>query len=534
MTIVTGASETYGEPRERISTGVWIVLALVVLAGLAVRCIGVGEPVAGYHAFNEGFYLDLAKQYAAKGLLSPLTAPIDTFNPPVYPFLLALVTSVAGTAVATARILSVLAALATSVSLFFLGRRLYGEVAGLVAATVMALSPGAVLVGRNIQIDAVLALVMTLATLAWVRSADAEEGGWGAVGAGALSGLAIVTKLQGAVIVPAFALADMWRTRSFRVLRSRRAVLALAGAVAVGLPWHLANLSRGGEYASSQSKLAGMVRAPDAAFFRVLLLRESIGLFSLPLFVLVIAGLCWCLWRRKAADVLIVVLVAGNLAFYALYHHHTYYLYCVVPFAALAAGALADTARIRRFTFALAVPIVLALVLTPYALTSLSGKKLGYWSSADVVRTLNARGVDTAHTTLAVDQGMRGSWDPALKLYSDGLRIVTNPLAPGETIPPGDRVATLDTQARPASADASLVARLDDVHVSPVLFGWAVDQDHEAVFYFLVLKPVFSRVGPWYEFGLLRQAQPSQLWVHLLSPEYADKVRASQIATPSP
>ena len=512
----------------------WFVLATIVLAGLVIRIPGIGGPIAGYHAFNEAFYVDIARRYLHVGILAPWLSSLEPNNPPLYPFMLRLAFSTFGPTILVARALSTAAALAAVVAIYALGKRLYGVAAGLGAALVMALAPGSVIVGRNIQIEAMLGLVVVLTLLAWVTAVD-DDSVWWAVAAGFFAGLAVLMKMQGLVIVPAIGLAEVFRTRSIRRLVARVPLVAGLTFCVVGLPWHVWNLLQPANAAALQGKAAELA-LPGPTFADMLFAREWLGLLSPALAVVAVIGIGYLIWRHRPADVLVVAALLANIVFYLGYHHHTYYLYSALPFVALSVAALMELVEKRGAGAVIAVACVAALLLVPFALTELAGKKLGYWTIDPVASAAVARGVDLTDAALAVAPPFRASWEPALRLYGRGMNIVSNPLAPGDVLTPGQRLLTLDSEPRPASADATPLVRLADEHVMPVFFGYAVDQSHDALFYFAIDGARFHKAGPWWQFGFARRTDPLDLWASLLSPSFTDKIRASaatQTAAPS-
>lgn len=515
--------------REPVRPWAWAALAAIVVIGLALRLPGLGDPVAGYHSFNEAFYLGIARRYLSMGLAAPWIAPLELNNPPLFPFLLRVAMSVFGTGVGVGRALSVAAALGATAAVFALGRRLYGTVAGLGAALVVALAPGSVLVGRNIQIESTLVLLVALATWAWVVAVDEDRVSW-ALAAGALAGLAVLTKTQGLVVVPVLALVELVRTRSLRRMVDRVPLAALGAFGATALPWQVYNLLKPASAAALAVKAAEF-SVPSAGFWDIYFAREWLWMLSPALTVAVIAGVAVLARRRSPADLLVLGGLAANVLFYTVYHHHSYYIYNAIPFAALAAAALLVPLARRSVRAAVAVLCAAALVLVPFAMTELAGKKLGYWTSEQIAVAAAEAGVPPSQAALAVAPLFRASWEPALLLNGRGLRIVSNPLVPGE-LPSGTRLLTLDPHPRAASADATPLVRLSDEHVMPVFFGYAVDQSHDALFYFAVDQPAIVRVGPPWSFGYASRTEPAQLWVSVLSPAYAAKVRAASEATP--
>jgi 4-amino-4-deoxy-L-arabinose transferase-like glycosyltransferase len=519
--LLADRASTYGRTDDQPTPRwAWFALSSIVLAGLLVRIPGLGAPIVGYHSFNEAFYLDIASRYLHMNLLVPWTAPLEPNNPPFYPFLLRVVMSVFGPSVLTARALSTAAALGTAIVVFLLGKRLYGVVAGLGAATIIALAPGSVLVGRNIQIEATLGLVVALTALAWVTAMDEESVPW-AVAAGCLAGLAVLTKMQGLVIVPALALAEVIRTRSFRRLTARTPLTTLLAFLAVGLPWNVWNLFQPTDVSALQTKAAEL-SMPDGQFLNLYFAGEGIWLLSPVLALALVAALVYVLRRHRPSDALVLLLVLVNVVFYMGYHHHTYYLYGALPFVALCIAALLEPVEMRSVSGSLVLLCVVALLLVPFALTELAGKKLGYWSSEQIASAAVAQGIDPAKTALAVSPALRGSWEPALRLYGRGMRIVSNPLEDGDPLYRGERLIVLDAQPRPASADSTPLIHLSDEHVMPVFFGYGVDQSHDALFYFTIDRPLFIRVGPLWTFGWTTRKDPMNYWASIMSPSFTE------------
>jgi 4-amino-4-deoxy-L-arabinose transferase-like glycosyltransferase len=484
----------------------------------------------GYHAFNEAHYFDLARRYLQMPVLSPWLEPAG-LNPPLYPTLLRFVMLVFGPTVVVARALSTAAALGTAVVVFLLGKRFYGVSAGLGAALIMALAPGSVLVGRNIQIEPVLGLVLTSAALAWVIASDDESVPW-AVAAGVMAGLALLLKMQGLVIIPAFVLAEVFRTRSLRRLANRVPLAALLSFCLVGLPWQLWNLLQPSQ-ASTLTVRAAEMGVPNLRFFDMYFAREWYWMLSPGLAVVVVVGVLYLMWRHRPADVLVLLALGVNVVFYLFYHLHTYYLYPALPFAALCGAALMEPLEQRSARGAFATLCLVGLLVVPFALTTLAGKKLGYWSSDQVAAAAVANGVDPARTALAVSPLFRNSWEPALRLNGRGMRVVSRPLAPGDNLSPGERLISLEEELPPESADYRLLVRLTDTHVMPVFFGYGVDQSHQALFFFAVDQPSLVRVGPWWRFGMVSRTEPLDMWASLLSPEFTERIR-SQASTQTP
>ncbi len=124
--------------------------------------------------------------------------------------------------------------------LYVLVRRHFGEVAGLLAALALALSPISIVTNRNNTIDSTLALAMLVGAWAVLRAAETGRLRWLLLCA-VMVGLGFNIKmLEAYLVVPAFGL--LYLLAAPRRLLVRLGHLALAGGVmlAISLSWALA------------------------------------------------------------------------------------------------------------------------------------------------------------------------------------------------------------------------------------------------------------------------------------------------------
>src|SRR5947209_4618296 len=124
--------------------------------------------------------------------------------------------------------------------LYYLVRRHFGVVAGLLAALALALSPISVVTNRNITIDSTLALVLLLGAWAVLRAAETGRLRWLLLSA-AIVGIGFNIKmLEAYLVVPAFGL--LYLLAAPKSLWKRVGHLALAGIVllTVSFSWALA------------------------------------------------------------------------------------------------------------------------------------------------------------------------------------------------------------------------------------------------------------------------------------------------------
>jgi 4-amino-4-deoxy-L-arabinose transferase-like glycosyltransferase len=144
-----------------------------------------------------------------------------------------------------ARLWSVLAALATVYLTGLLGRELYGETAGLIAATILSTSLGFLLEARMLRTDMMLVLTVTLALYCYTRlRRDATllwaAAFWATLGIGLLDKGFVPLLLAGATIAALEIINGELRPHTviarLQALSAARGVLLLAALV---VPWHL-------------------------------------------------------------------------------------------------------------------------------------------------------------------------------------------------------------------------------------------------------------------------------------------------------
>jgi 4-amino-4-deoxy-L-arabinose transferase-like glycosyltransferase len=123
--------------------------------------------------------------------------------------------------------------------LYYLVRRHFGVVAGLLAALALALSPISVVTNRNITIDSTLALVLLVGAWAVMRAAETGRLRWLLLSAVVVGIGFNVKMLEAFLVVPAYGL--LYLLAAPISLRKRIGQLALAGILllAISLSWAL-------------------------------------------------------------------------------------------------------------------------------------------------------------------------------------------------------------------------------------------------------------------------------------------------------
>jgi 4-amino-4-deoxy-L-arabinose transferase-like glycosyltransferase len=468
------------------------IIAAIVFA-LWIRFYRIGEPIGGYHAFNEGFYTDLAAKDAHRGLFAWITNPLDVNNPPLFGALVSFAFRLFGPTVAVARSVSVLAGLGAAFAVYLLGKELWGLRAGVSAGLVFLLMPGVVLVSRNVQTDALMVALGLGAVLTWVKgSRRSAHIGW-SVATGALLGLGLLTKLPVVIAVPGMVAWEIARHRSLRWLRSRRFLVAVATAAAVSLPWYLVRLATsGGGFLSTQSTLASSAsNVGRAGDLFVTLGVEPFWMISAAGLAALVLGLVVVVRMRSLGDILVGAELVTALIFVAIFHFHTYYLLVLTPYVALAAGRGLSEISGKSAAVSTGVTAGLLIMLSFSSILMMQGAKWGQWSPQQLAPAVAN---SSEHVTLRVDAALNDNlYGPAFDFYFPGRAI-----REGAPIPSGTEVlATLRIDKQRTGGPMFVMHS-----VRPVFFGYQVWQIPPLPNYFTNGRLRVERVGPLWRFGL--------------------------------
>jgi 4-amino-4-deoxy-L-arabinose transferase-like glycosyltransferase len=231
-----GGARNDGETRRSV--------ALIVLAWLVLQLGGLFSP--GLLDDVDSVYIEIAREMLHRhDYVTPYIDGIRFFDkPPLMYWMAAGSMRVFGEHDWAARLPLAVAVLGLLLAVYGLGRRLYGERAGLYSALVLGTAIGPYLYTRFFIPDILICLWMTLGVhlflAALERVASKRSVVWASVGFGAVLGLNLLTKgLIGLVFPLGFVLIYLVLTRQLKMLaRMHLAWSAMAFAI-VALPWHV-------------------------------------------------------------------------------------------------------------------------------------------------------------------------------------------------------------------------------------------------------------------------------------------------------
>lgn len=224
-------------PGPRPSRHRWAVVALLVgTAALYIQNIAIS-------GWGNSFYA-AAVQAGTQDWTAFFFGSLDSANaitvdkPPASLWVMALSGRIFGFSSWSMLVPQALMAVAAVWLLYCAVKRVAGTGAGLLAGTVLALTPVAVMMFRFNNPDALLVLLMVLAGYTTVRAVEKASWRWLLL-TGLVLGFAFLTKmLQAFLVVPGFALAYLWAAPTTVAKRIRDVLVAGVGIV-VGAGWWL-------------------------------------------------------------------------------------------------------------------------------------------------------------------------------------------------------------------------------------------------------------------------------------------------------
>jgi len=221
-----------------------LVMAAIVLVALAVR-LGAVAATPHLHLADDPRDYDRHARSIAAGHGYPksqidLSGGPTAIRPPAFPFLLAGVYKLTGNSVTAGRIAqAVLGAIAVAL-IAVIALQFWGPLVAMVVAALAAVFPPLVLDGMTLLSEP-LFVVFELASLAAILHWRQTRGvGWLAA-SGALAGLALLTRANGALLVLPLCIAALGAGGWRRLVNYRRAALVLLCTVLVVLPWTIRN-----------------------------------------------------------------------------------------------------------------------------------------------------------------------------------------------------------------------------------------------------------------------------------------------------
>ncbi len=346
------------------TAGRWgLAVAALTVAVFVLRVSQIHQSLLGDEVFT---YHDIVG-HRFSSLLSGVYTGGEN-SPPLF-FMLAWLSAKLGDATVLIRLPSIILGTATVPLVYLIGRETVGRGAGLIAATVITLSPFSIYYGVEARPYATMAFFIVLSTLAVIKAVDSGSRGWWAAYAIAAAAAAY-SHYTSVFVLGVQAAWSLWVCRE-------RIKAALIANVAIGvlyLPWlphvrgkQLVTIQRI-EPLNAHNVLTDLVRAiPGYPYASLRAIPTLLGLIALGICLLIALGLA----ARANADTprfrLLVALALASpvgLLIYSLVSTDLWLargLYASVPAAALVLAAM--LVRLPRPLAGGAVAVVLVTLL---------------------------------------------------------------------------------------------------------------------------------------------------------------------------
>jgi hypothetical protein len=341
-----------------------VYVIIVVCALLMIPHLG--GAYGGFHGMNEAHYAQLGESVMREPLSYPVRLDGETdYNfLPVTAYLIGLSFRIFGVSEWSSRVVPVLFSLLSVYMTFRIGKILYDRRTGLIAAAILAVTPMNVLVGRNVQTEAVFISLGLVALYLYIRG--------GRISAGFVLGLACLAK-QPAILFY-FGILAVEILKNKRV--NRGFCVLTVGFLLTVAPYIIYSLS-----VNSSSFLGGQAS-------RIMLSVSSEGsrkglqtVFSevfwglSPLIAVAFMAGCAAMALKRRLEVPVVYAIVF-LAFFIFYNKHGYYILPLAPFAAMIiANAVSD---IKWKKIAILAVAVLLLSGAFYSIIMLCASKYGF------------------------------------------------------------------------------------------------------------------------------------------------------------
>lgn len=347
-----------------------LALLAIVAAGALLRTYRIDNPFGGYHAMNEAWFAATARNFSHSSFMDPTVTEglVDYKVRPVFPYLSYIAIRVFGDNEAAPRLVSVIFSLLSLLFIFLIGRRLASGLAGLIAASFLAVEPAYTVLGRQAQPDAAYVSLMLAALLLYLISRGHPRESHIKLAAGIVWGLSIFTKNFAVLLLPGIILAEIIETRSIKWL-NRRFLWFVFPAIVVPAPFIIYHAAThpGALYEIYHNPA---LRIPGLNVIGYMA-GETVWAVSPPICLLGIIGLALSAGRRPRTGIWLSSLMLPFVILYFFMHVHSYYLLGLVPFLALAAALpFTESKKPVRWMPAILIVLIFTSVQTTLTLAS--------------------------------------------------------------------------------------------------------------------------------------------------------------------
>jgi 4-amino-4-deoxy-L-arabinose transferase-like glycosyltransferase len=208
--------------------------------------------------YDQYVYLDLARSLlsghgysTSSDVFIASQGDPTSVEPPMYPLVLAGLLGIFGDRLLAVRLFNAVVSSVTCATVYLIGKRFFGQKAGLWAGALMLIYPLHIMYVRPIMPEPLYTLLVSLIVLLLLRPMDSFNNVHSLIG-GLLAGIAFLTRAESlgfSLLAFGFRIWTLWRQQGVRFKEvAVRILLGLCGFVVIAVPWGIRNWAVQGKF----------------------------------------------------------------------------------------------------------------------------------------------------------------------------------------------------------------------------------------------------------------------------------------------
>ncbi len=289
-------------------------------------------------------------------------------QPPFFLLVIASSYRIFGVSEMSARIVSAFFGILGVLAIYYLGKYLYNEKTGLMAAFLLAVTPVHWFLSRMIVADVVLTTLITLTILSFYKAYEKKEKQ--VLTTGILIGLVTLTKRVGLIVYPIIGCYLLLKERSLNWVKNKDLQTMFLISLLLQFPWHIRNLALFRDpLISSNFYVSGFSASNSPTVLTIF--KTLLYTISVPLVVVAPLGIFFMIKSKKKEHLLVAMpIIVFSVVF--LFWGGTWieaprYLLPIVPFLAIMGGygieELSKQADNKMFLFFLVIFFLFTIII---------------------------------------------------------------------------------------------------------------------------------------------------------------------------
>lgn len=330
-----------------------VILLLVLIYGFGIRMVDIGKPLVEFYRIRQYRSLHIARAIYFEGNESipewkrevAKQNEEEPIEPPIMENIAAAGYRILGSEqIWFPRTLSVIFWTVAAVCLFFIAKRLTGNmVSAVVSVIVFMLFPDGALASRAFMPDPLMVMLTLSAILMILKYHEAPNRKLLAAAA-VISSLAMLVKPMSAFMLFAVLIAQSIHKKGIRNIINKGNIIFCGISVIAPAAYYIYGMFIAGFLKEQASMSFTPSMLVTSAFWLGWLKCASLNSISIPLLIISLAGIPF--FRKGTARTTVIALWLGYVVFGLVFHYHIsthgyYSLYTLLPLASLSVGCIA-------------------------------------------------------------------------------------------------------------------------------------------------------------------------------------------------